>query len=88
MKYSNFVIKMPTARVTRNAQITLPKKLREKLSIKVGDRINIHLDDRKIVIERAEAPFESDFLLKGFDSTLEKLRRDSKERFKRLGIIP
>ncbi|MEE8358926.1 MAG: AbrB/MazE/SpoVT family DNA-binding domain-containing protein [Candidatus Hydrothermarchaeales archaeon] len=79
---------MPTITVTRNAQITIPKKLREKLGIKVGDTINIRLDDSKIILERAETPFESGFLPKGFDTILKRLRTDSKDRFKRLGILP
>lgn len=78
---------MPTITVTRNAQITIPKELREKLGIKVGDTINIRLDDSKIILELSETPFESGFLPTGFDTVLKRLRTDSKDRFKRLGIL-
>ena len=82
------VIFMTKVIVTRNAQITLPKKLREKLGIKEGDKVNIHLDEGRIVIEAGETSFEDDFLPKDFSHTLKKLRSDSTKRFKRLGIIP
>ena len=37
--------------MTRKYQITIPKSIREKLGIKVGDRLLIKLEDNKIVIE-------------------------------------
>ena len=36
---------MPTATVTSKGQVTLPKKVREALRIKAGDRIDFVLDE-------------------------------------------
>lgn len=74
--------------VTRNAQITLPKKLREKLGIKEGDKVDIHLENNRIVIQPGKTVLEEDFLPKDFNHTLKKLRKDSTKRFTKLGIIP
>ncbi len=43
---------MTTRKVTRNNQITIPKKYREELGIEVGDLIEIEKDDGKIVITK------------------------------------
>jgi len=79
-----------TVTVTRNAQITIPKEVREKLGIKEGDRVNVSLENEKIVLKKVKPSIEEyyDFLPKGFESILEKLRTNSKCRFKRLGIVP
>ena len=37
--------------VTRKFQITIPKAIREKLKIKVGDRLLIDIQDDKIILK-------------------------------------
>jgi len=37
--------------VTRKFQITIPKVIREKLKIKVGDRLLISIQDDKIILK-------------------------------------
>jgi AbrB family looped-hinge helix DNA binding protein len=69
-------------------QITLPKKLRDKLGIKEGDKVDIRLENNRIVVEAGKTTFDEDFLPKDFKNTLKKLRSDSAKRFKRLGIVP
>ena len=81
---------MTTVTVTRHAQITIPKKIRDALSISEGDTIDISLENEKIIIRKIAPKMEEfqDFLPQGFDSVLEKMRTDSTKRLKTLGIIP
>jgi len=81
---------MTTVTVTRHAQITIPKKIREALGIKEGDDVDISLEDEKIVVRKTLPRIRefSDFLPKGFDDALEKMRKDSRERLKALDILP
>ncbi len=41
--------------VTRKYQITIPKEIREKLGIKIGDKLVVSLEDDKIVIRPVKA---------------------------------
>lgn len=81
---------MTTSTVTRNAQITIPKKIREALGIREGDNVDIALDDEKIIVRKTLPKIEEfhDFLPRGFEVMLEKMRKDSRERLKALGILP
>lgn len=77
--------------VTRNAQITIPKKVREALGIARGDRVTVRVEGNKAVVEKVSEDIWSDctdFLPEDFEKVLEKLRGDSRERFKRLGLTP
>jgi len=38
-------------RVTRKYQITIPKKIREKLHIRVGDSLKMRVEGEKIIVE-------------------------------------
>jgi looped-hinge helix DNA binding domain, AbrB family len=41
-------------KVTRSFQVTIPKEVRETLGIRVGDYLNVYLDDKgRIVMEKA-----------------------------------
>lgn len=82
---------MDAVTVTRNAQITIPKELKEKLGIREGDKVSLRAEDNKIIIERiTEDVWKdcTDFLPANFEKILEKMRKDSTVRFKKLGIIP
>jgi AbrB family looped-hinge helix DNA binding protein len=81
---------MVTVTVTRNTQITIPKKIREKLGIKVGDKVEMTIEDGRIVVKKLRPSLAEyrGFLPKGFEETLADLRKDSRERFKRLGVVP
>lgn len=77
--------------VTRNAQITIPKKIREALGIVEGDRVTLRVEGNRVVVEKVAEDVWSDctdFLPENFEKVLEKLRKDSRERFKRLGLTP
>jgi len=77
--------------VTRNAQITIPKKIREALGIAEGDRVTLRIEGNRVVVEKVTEDVWSDctdFLPENFEKVLEKLRKDSRERFKRLGLTP
>jgi AbrB family looped-hinge helix DNA binding protein len=50
-----------TTTVTRKYQITIPKKIREKLRVMIGDRLDVKEEGSRIVIEvgrRIENPVE------------------------------
>ncbi|MCG2736495.1 MAG: AbrB/MazE/SpoVT family DNA-binding domain-containing protein [Candidatus Methanoperedenaceae archaeon] len=81
---------MTTSTVTRNAQITIPKKIREALGIREGDNVDISIDDEKIIVRKTLPKIKefNDFLPMGFDVALKKMRKDSRERLKALGILP
>ncbi len=38
-------------KVTRKYQITLPKEVREKLGIRIGDFLKVRIEDGKVVLE-------------------------------------
>ena len=81
---------MSKVKITRNYQITIPKEIREKLKLKLGEKVTIRLEGDKIIVQRiSDKVWENctDFLAENFTKTLESLRDDSKKRFKRLGII-
>ena len=51
--------KLDAATVTRQGQISIPKKIREKLGLQAGDKVVFFEDERgQIVIQEAEAPIE------------------------------
>jgi AbrB family looped-hinge helix DNA binding protein len=76
--------------VTRGSQITLTKEVREKLRISEGDRVVLNVEGGILVVSKRDAKvFDDigDFLPDNFEKNLKAIRRDSTERFKRLGII-
>lgn len=81
---------MVVVTVTRNTQITIPKKIREKLGIRVGDKVEVDIEDGKVVVRKLKPSFAGyrDFLPRGFEEVLKKIRKDSTERFKGLGVVP
>ncbi|MHA1720552.1 MAG: AbrB/MazE/SpoVT family DNA-binding domain-containing protein [Promethearchaeota archaeon] len=81
---------MSKTKITRNFQITIPKDIRKSLKLKIGDKMQIHVINDKIVLEPInENVWEniSDFLPENFDKIREHIRNDQTERFKKLGII-
>ena len=81
---------MAKTKITRNYQVTIPKEIREKLNLKLGEKVTIHLEGERIIIQRVdESVWDkcTDFLPENFEKTLASLREDSVERFKKLGII-
>ena len=81
---------MATVTVTRNAQVTIPKEIRDALEIREGDRVTMRVEGREVVIEKVAEEVWSDctdFLVDDFEKVLVKLRADSRTRFKNLGLI-
>jgi len=81
---------MSKTKITRNYQITIPKDIRENLKLKIGDNMQIHIINKKIVLEPIdENVWEniSDFLPENFDKIQKHIRNDQTERFKKMGII-
>lgn len=83
---------MASVVVTRHAQVTIPKEIREAVGIAEGDRVKMKIvEGDKIVIEKADNKVWrdcTDFLPEDFEKVLASLRSDSTGRFKRLGLIP
>ncbi len=76
--------------VTRNGQITLPKKIREKLKIREGDIVIVNtVGEGLLVSKRNPAAFDKrNFLPENFDKTLTEMRRyPHTQRLRKLGII-
>jgi len=40
-----------SVKVTRKYQVTLPKEVREKLGIRIGDVLRVRVEDDKIILE-------------------------------------
>ena len=49
---------MQTVKVLPKGQITLPKQVRKKLKIGVGDRLLIEEDEEKIVLKKGKTIFD------------------------------
>ncbi len=80
---------MPIVKITRNYQVTIPKQIREKLGLKEGDRVEIYWEEDKIIIKKVEEDIEElrDFLPKDFDEILKKVRGNTVDRLKRIGVL-
>ncbi|MCZ7393161.1 MAG: AbrB/MazE/SpoVT family DNA-binding domain-containing protein [Candidatus Methanoperedens sp.] len=73
---------MTTVTVTRHAQITIPKKIREALGIRGGEKVDVSLDNGKIIVRKTIPRIKEfcDFLPQDFTIVLEKMRKDSSIR--------
>lgn len=62
----------------------------ERVDFGEGEKVVIRIETEKKEIREIKISLReyNDFLPRDFTFTLEKLRTDSRERFKRLGIIP
>ena len=78
-------------KVTRGGQITLDIRTREELGISVGMPIEVNRMGKLIIIELKKKEFwdnyEGGALPKNFNHVLKQMRKNSKERFRRLGIL-
>ncbi len=76
--------------VTRGSQITLTKRIRDKLGIREGDTVILNISGNTLTVSKRDPKvfddFE-DFLPSNFEEVLRKTRSDQAERLKRLGII-
>jgi AbrB family looped-hinge helix DNA binding protein len=83
---------MASVTVTRHSQVTIPKEIREAVGIIEGDRVKMKVvDGKKIMIEKANEDVWkecTDFLPEDYEKLLTSLRTDSRNRFKRLGLVP
>jgi AbrB family looped-hinge helix DNA binding protein len=83
---------MASVTVTRHSQVTIPKEIREAVGISEGDKVKMKVvDGKKILIEKANEEVWkecTDFLPPDFEKLLKSLHTDSRNRFKRLGLVP
>lgn len=83
---------MASVTVTRHSQVTIPKDIREAVGIAEGDRVTMKVvEGKKILIEKVgEEVWDNctDFLPPDFEKLMKSLHTDSRNRFKRLGLVP
>jgi len=65
---------MQTLKVLPKGQITLPKQVRKKLKIGVGDRLVIEEDEEKIVLKKGKTIFDYIGSLPTLGMSIEKMR--------------
>lgn len=65
---------MLTVKVLPKGQITLPKELRHKLHIQVGDTLLMDADDAQIVIRRGKTIFDFKGVLPSMGMTIDEIR--------------
>ncbi len=65
---------MQTVKVLPKGQITLPKQVRRKLKIAVGDRLLLDEDEEKIVLKKGKTIFDYIGTLPGIGMSTEKMR--------------
>ena len=75
------MVKLDEATITRQGQISIPKKIREKLHLEAGDKVAF-LEDEKghVLIQEAEAPF--DLTSSQWEEFLAKTENESVTRVK------
>ena len=81
---------MPTSTLTSKGQVTIPKTIRDRLSLKVGDRLLFSLDQRggiKVLREQGRKPESLQDLLghlaKKQPVTIEEMRNAVRQRVAR-----
>ncbi|MCD6357456.1 MAG: AbrB/MazE/SpoVT family DNA-binding domain-containing protein [Thermoproteales archaeon] len=50
---------MPTVKITRKYQVTIPKEIREKLNLRVGDLLRVEVEGDKIILKPVIKPREN-----------------------------
>jgi len=65
---------MPTVKVLPKGQITLPRQVRKKLNIGVGDRLLIEEEEEKIVLKKGKTIFDYVGSLPSRGMSAEKMR--------------
>lgn len=84
------IVMSETTVVTRGSQITLTKEIRKKAGIEEGDRVILNVVGNTVTVtKRDPSVFDNikGFLPENFDEIMKKMRTDSRERLKRLGVI-
>lgn len=82
---------MAVTRVTRNFQVTIPKEIRKKHNIKVGDELMVESRTGEVVLKKKD--WKAFLALAGAWGkgesglkTTRRLRKDWEKRAKRLGL--
>jgi len=69
---------MPTVKILRNGQLTLPAKLRKALDLKEGDLLNAELEENKIILKPLTV-IERDKIRKRFFQLVEENWKKNKD---------
>ena len=79
---------MTTLTLEKGTERIILEEIVKGLDVHEGEEIDIHKDKNKVIIKKVDNIADaSDFLPKDFGNVQKRLRKDSTERFKRLGII-
>ncbi len=75
------MVRIDEAKITRQGQISVPKKVRAKLHLEPGDKV-VFLEDEngRVIIQEAEVPVE--FTKDQWQEFLEKTQKEPVTRFK------
>ena len=65
---------MPTVKVLPKGQITLPRQVRKKLNIGVGDRLLIEEEEERVVLKKGKTIFDYVGSLPSRGMSAEKMR--------------
>jgi|BEDMetMinimDraft_2_1075160.scaffolds.fasta_scaffold01220_3 AbrB family looped-hinge helix DNA binding protein len=76
---------MEELKVTRNYQVTIPASIREKLKIRVGDRLLIYTEGEKIVMVKKSGNISNLNLRLGKSFKDEDVNEDLREAVERSG---
>ena len=76
---------MEEVKVTRNYQITIPYDVRERLGIKVGDKLVVYLEGDKIIIKKKAGNIASLNLTLGKKITDEEINEVINEAGEKIG---
>ena len=84
---------MPTTKVTRHGQITLPASVRERLGIEEGDLVEIDVEDEKAVlipkrlVDKSQAYFWARRWQKGEKESDEDIKAGRVKSFETVGEL-
>jgi AbrB family looped-hinge helix DNA binding protein len=76
---------MEEVKVTRNYQITIPYEARQKLGIRIGDKLLVKVEGDKIIIQKKKGNIASLNLSLGRKITDEEINKTINEAGKEIG---
>lgn len=65
---------MPTVTISPKFQVVIPREIREKLSLRPGQKVEAVVSDNRIILIPVRSPEELRGFLKGMDTSIERDR--------------
>lgn len=70
---------MAVARITAKGQTTIPKPIRDRLGLRVGDVVRFSVEGDRAVLRKVHVPRDDRDYLQGVDSALDEWLSESDE---------